>query len=271
MSGYALQQLYKKYTFIIMNNEILSKLGLSETQTSVLLCIIEQGKANPALIAKQVHITRPTAYNVIEFLKSRGLIEVETKSSGMYCTPARPESLRALVQKQKQEVSQKEEAVEEFIKQLPLLRKDSGYQVPEFRFIDESHFEDFIFSHTPLWHQSMIDTGEVSWWGIQDHSFIENYEHYFLWHWKVAPKKIENHLFTNNTEAEVDFGKKITSHVREMKYWEGGEITTTQCAAGDYLIIWQTKKHPHYGIEIHDRMMADNYRLVMKKLWGFTK
>jgi hypothetical protein len=45
------------------------------------------------------------------------------------------------------------------------------------------------------------------------------------------------------------------------------EFTATQAVLGDYVIYAMTDEKPFYMIEIHDRVMAHNFRQVFKLLW----
>jgi hypothetical protein len=75
-------------------------------------------------------------------------------------------------------------------------------------------------------------------------------------------------LFTNKKLSEVELSKKHTSTRRQIKYWEQAkEFTATHTVIGDYVLFVVTAKRPHYMIETHDAVMAENLRQMFKGMW----
>ncbi len=251
-----------------MNRELLEQLGLRSKQIDIYIAIIEQGKSSPGILSKLTGISRPTVYAILGELVTLGLIEEGIGNTSNYFLPTSPKSLLTLLDKQELEIASRRKGISELIGQLQTIRKGSGYEVPSLRFIDEQHFSDFMYKQLPIWIDSAQSIGELAWWGIQDHTLVEQYPDWFDWHWKTVPRDLDSYFFTNKIESEIKMGNKLNNKRRVVKYWDNQfPISTTQAVLGDYILITQTVHRPHYAIEIHDKLMAHNMRQVFRKLW----
>jgi len=59
-----------------MLEEKLKALGLSDNEIKVYLCVLENTKITPALVARKTGVSRPTAYGVGKSLAEKGFIEI---------------------------------------------------------------------------------------------------------------------------------------------------------------------------------------------------
>jgi predicted DNA-binding transcriptional regulator len=255
-----------------MNTQPLQSLGLTEKQIAIYLCVIEQGKATPGAIAKATRISRPTVYTNIAELIKLGLVEEGIGSKSFYVTAASPKSLKSIIEKQKREIESREKSLGSIIQELQSLRGDSGYHIPHLRFVEHNDMKDFMGKQIPIWIENSKETSEYTWWGIQDHTLVEQYPEWFNKHWELSPVETGTCIFTNAEKSEIEFNKKLGRKNRLIKYWDPSlPITTTQVVLGDYILIAQTAKNPHYLIEIYDRSMATNMRQVFRSLWNSRK
>ncbi len=247
--------------------EILKQLGLGEKEQTIYKLILERGKVAPALLSRLAHINRTTVYSVAKELKEKGLIIEDLGGKNLYYLPARGNELDKLIVQEKEKAQAKENSIrglQEFLKNIP---ESKTYSVPRIRFIDESDLEKYFYEATPRWIESQIANDETTWWGFQDHTFVEHFEKWIVWFWKQAPKKIDLKLFSNASPIE----EHMTEHNiarRQIRFWEGDKnITGTQWIVGSYIILVVTSQRPFYLVEIHDAVLAHNMREVFKKLW----
>lgn len=55
---------------------------------------------------------------------------------------------------------------------------------------------------------------------------------------------------------------------RNIKFWKNaGAFTATTWVMGDYVAMVVTNQHPHYLVEIHDKMFAQNFCILFKGIW----
>lgn len=250
-----------------MDKKLLDSLGLNETEASVYATILTTGGMEPAALAKAAGVKRTTAYSVARGLVEKGLLIEDATRRPRVFTPASPEQVLALVEKDRKRVTEREESLKELANELTNISAGKSYPVPTVRFIEESKLQDFLYQQDSIWDKSILETGEGEWWGFQDHTFVEHYGSWIKDYWKDAPKNIEVKLISNRAPAELEFAKEQIER-RTIKFWgEAANFLSTTWAIGDYLIMINTRTRPFYLVEIHDALMAHDQREVFKNLW----
>ncbi len=250
-----------------MLEKVLNQLGLGNKEQTVYKLILEHGKIAPALLGRLAHINRTTVYSVAKELKEKGLIVEDLGGRTLYYIPARENELDKIIEKENEKTKTKTESIkelQEFLKNVP---QSKTYSVPKIRFVDEVDLEKYLFEATPRWQES-LSVDDTTWWGFQDHTFVEHFEKWIVWFWKTAPKHVDLKLFSNKSEIEKKMDlQKFTR--RQIKFWEGNNaLTGTQWISGPYIILVVTNQRPYYLVEIHDSVLAHNMREVFKKLWN---
>jgi sugar-specific transcriptional regulator TrmB len=252
-----------------MLNELLSKLGFSEKEIQVYLTILENGKILPAAISKITNIKRPTVYVIGNELVKKGVVTQDLEEAGGYFVALPPEHLNTIAEREEKKVIEKKKIIKDAIEELADIPKSKSYSVPKMRFINEYNMKDFFYRQSPIWDQSMISSGNPTWWGFQDHTFVEHKEYldWIDWYWKQAPKEIDLKLISNDSEIEEKMKLRNYSK-RHIKFWKKDfEFTATHQVLGDYVLFFMTNQRPHYLVEIHDAVYAENMRQVYKNLW----
>lgn len=246
----------------------LKKLRLTDNEIKVYLCVLENTKITPALIARKTGVTRPTAYSVGKSLIEKGFIEADELSPTLYFVALPPENIGKIVKKEKIELEEKLKTVESLISELSLVPKSKNYSVPKVKFIDETHFEEFMYERAPIWNKSGLERGAPTWWGFQDHNLIEYVPEWFKWYFNFSAGKIDSRLITNVEEKNKINDTLNKNYQREAKYWAGADkIKVTYSVLGDYILIANTQTKPHYLVEIQDSVIAENLRQIFKGFW----
>ncbi len=249
-----------------MLEKTLNQLGLGSKEIAVYKLILEYGKIAPALLSRLAKINRTTVYSVAKELKDKGLIIEDLGGKTLYYLPSREQELEKLVKVEHEKIEQKEKSIrelQEFIKNTP---ESKTYSIPKIRFIDEADIEDYLYDAVPKWNKSILAT-DPTWWGFQDHTFVEEFKDWIIWYWKNAPKEIDLKLFSNDKDIEKRMEKeKITR--RKIRFWKGErDFTATQWIIGSYIIMIVTTQKPYYLVEIHDSVLAHNMRTLFKQMW----
>lgn len=255
-----------------MLEDSLKQLGFTDKEISIYLSILEHGKLSAAAVARLTGINRTTVYSVAKELVTKGVIAEDIGSINLYYTALPPEDLRALYQKEEMALRDRKAAVESAIAELALVPKGKHYSVPKIRFIDERHLDDFLYKQLPIWIAS-AKARDQNWWGFQDTSFIESHAEWFKYHWEIFPADYGTRLFTNQKPAEEKFARDIAdTNRRQVKYWiKSEDFTATHAVLGDYVLFCVTNQHPYYAVEIHDAVMAENIRQMLKGMWEEIK
>ena len=252
---------------LYMLEPLLAKLHLGAKEQKVYLAILEYGKIAPARISRLTKINRTTVYSVAEELKEKGLIQEDSSAKILYYVPCRGEALNKVLKLEKDKFEKKKSLIEELQIELESIPASTVFSVPKVRYVDEQDLEDFIYANAKKWERSMVGE-EKTWWGFQDHTFVEHFEKWILWYWKQAPKEVDLKLFSNDSTIENHMQKKNLDR-RQIRFWKGeNTFTATQWVVGEYIIQIVTAGKPFYLVEIHDSVLAHNMREVFRELWN---
>lgn len=253
-------------------NATLDKLGLSEKEIKVYLTLLKHGKTKPSDLAKLTKISRPTLYNIAKQLISKGMIAEDYSTKVLHFSPLPPENLKNMLEGAKREMAQKEDLINKAIAEISLIAPAKAYPVPKIRFIEEENIEKYLFDNLIKWQKEVISSDGV-WRCFQDHSFVENYENWIAKSWQTNESKDPHYCgqaFTNQSVVEEKIKSKYPKNKRQIRFLKDVHFTASVWVSGDYLTIIQTNKHPFYLFEIHDKLLAENMREVLKKLWEMT-
>ncbi len=251
-----------------MFEELVNKLKFTDKEAKIYLAILEHGKLSAHAISRITGINRTTVYSATKELLKRGLVTEDLGSSfGRYYSALQIENLRKIYLEDEKRVKEKKDAVEKLLKDLSLTQKSKNYSVPKVRFIDEANVGDFLHKQLPVWVESAKGIDQ-NWWGFQDVSLIENYPEWVEYHWKTVPGYFGMRVFTNKKPAEEKIASKDLGRRRQVKYWDKSvEFTGTHVVIGNYVLFIMTKQHPHYIVETHDPVMAENLRKMFQAIW----
>ncbi len=249
--------------------EKLLKLGLNPTEIDIYLALLEHGKLTPANISKITGVNRSTAYAACSELLKKAIIEEDLSGKTKYYVALPPEKLKNYTDKQLREIKIQENLINELIPELELLPKSENYSIPKVQVINGNNIEDFLYKKTPIWEQSMRDTNEKTWWGFQDHTFVETdaYQKWIFWYWKQNKGDIDLKMFTNQSNIEEEMKDKNLT-LRQLKPWTGDNFTSTQWIVGEYIVSTVTRDKLHYLVQIRDKVLANSMRNLAKSLWS---
>ena len=243
---------------------MLRQLGFSDKEIDVYLAILKQGRVLPAVVAKQTGLNRSTVYSVASELLKRGVIKEDLGGPVRYLVAQPPEDLMQLASREEQALTKKKQLIQEAVIDLQSLVAGAVYTPPKIAFITQDEIRHYMRKRTPVWNESIMKTDKF-YWGYQDHTFVDAYGDWIDWYWTQAvPKGLHLILLSNRSETEKRMVKKQYVH-REIRFWkDAGEFTATLWIMGDYVVMIATRQEPHYLVEIHDAVLANNLREVFK-------
>lgn len=253
-----------------MIHQQLKQLGLNETEINVYLAVIKHGRISPAQVAKVSKINRTTVYSVAKQLIAKGLISEDLGARPATLVALPPEELSGLLEKQEDELVRRRAAVDEIANQLKVLAQHAEYSVPKITFVEDDRVESHLYKRLPDWVESIMrDDPTKTWWAFQDPTFVEHYEEWLDYQWaQYAPPGFSVKALSNESDAERHMKTKQIPQ-RHIAFWEQAkDFTASTWVCGNYLILVYTNKRPHYLVEIHDRVMAHNFRELFKGIWA---
>ncbi len=252
-----------------MIKDILKKLGLDDKEIAVYQVVLKYKKTTPAFVGLHTKISRPTVYSICERLTARGLLVKDLGNRNLAFTPAPSEELTQLLRKDKEELISKEKLISELTNELSMLKSGTNYPVPKIRFIEQESIEQYLYTQTEVWNESIFKS-DGYWWGFQDHTLVEHYNGWINWFWQNNPQNAKVRLLSNSSKIEKKMEDKQYT-LREIKYWNKSKLfSATTWINGDYIVMIVTDKEPHYLVEIHDKRMAENFREVFKNIWDLV-
>ncbi len=252
-----------------MYQELLKKLGFDDKEIAIFIAVLERGRVAPAVVSKVTGINRSTVYSVAKVLAARGILNIDATTDTTYLVIESPDVLQNVIVREERELSERKSLVKDAVKQLESVPRSKHYSVPKVKFYNEKEMHDALYTRLPVWAESSVAIGEPSWWGFQDVSLVEHFPEWIVDHYDIIPSTVSTHMFTNATSTEQAVHKKVNDARRIVKYLDDKdhEFTATQAVLGDYIMYIMSQEKPFYMIEIHDRVMAHNFREVFKKLW----
>lgn len=246
---------------------ILKELGFTSKESEIYIALLEQGRMSPARISQSTGINRTTVYSAVHELIQKGIV-VEDKTTKQQSYSALPlSSFEGIILKEERRLKDKKVLVEQAIKMLESTKKNLKISVPKLTFIYEENLLDFLYKQTPFWNQSVMRRDGI-WWGFQNPSFLKTYQPWVDWLWEQStPKNMILKLLTNQSEFEKRMKNRGYTR-RLIKLWKGGkDFTATTWVIGDYIIMIATDQKPHYLVQIHDEVLANNMKELFKSIW----
>lgn len=253
-----------------MDNHLLVSLGLSESEVRLYKAVVRAKEITPANLAKVTDIKRTTAYSMARGLVEKGLLTEDATRRPRVFLPTGPEEMVSVIEGEKRRFEERQELLKKLGEQVSVAQAESSYPIPRIRFIEEAKINDYFKGAFSVWMESMLSRNEPVFWGFQDATLVEHYEEQLRYWWTISPENLYVKLLTNLSSAE----KKIagTFERRHMKYWgEATNFISSTWICGDYVIMINTRQHPHYVIEIHSAELAHDQREVFKNLWPLVQ
>ena len=251
-----------------MNTKLLRSLGLAENEIVVYKAIFKDREILPSELAKVTGIKRTTAYSVVHSLVEKGLVIEDTTKRPRTVSLATGGEIENAISIEKKRSQEKQDLLIKLSQEVENREAEESYPVPQIRFVEESKVAQFLNKRIEIWNENMKKVDPV-FWGYQDPSLLDNYEGWIKKYWKQAPKNFEVKLLTNDERAERRVSGKYER--RHTKFWSATQnFLSTTWVIGDYVIILNTKQHPYYLIEIHDKLIAHDQREVFRGLWNMV-
>jgi len=248
-----------------MNEKMLSSLGMNAGEIKIYRSLFKMRESSPAQLAKSVGIRRTTAYSVVHGLVQKGFVVENPSKRPRTFTIAQLTDIDAVLKEDKKRLAAKEKVLKQFASELSRATAEDSYPVPQIRFIGEDKMEKYLGNEPWSKTTHALDS---TWWGFQDHTYVENFPHVIDRFWKKHPNKISLKLLSNQVVSETEKKLKWRHPRRQIKYWnKATNFLSSTWIVGDYVVMVNTRRHPFYLVEIHDATLANDMREVFKNLW----
>lgn len=249
--------------------QLLRDLGLGEKEISVFLTVVKSGSITASEISDITVINRTTVYSITKELLRLGIIGEDIAARKNTFIRVQPEQMRAMLDPLKKELEEKEQRVTQLTQLLEKEMKETNISLPKVVFIHHDQIESYLYTRTPIWNQSLLETGE-EYTGFLDYTFTEIYHEWISWYWgQTSSQDIHLKLITNESDFEKNTMKDRFDQRRNIIFWKGtDEITYNTWTNGHFTLLINTRKRPFYLIEIYDENFAQSQRQIFYALWS---
>ncbi len=251
-----------------MINEVLRKLGLNETQIKVYLTLLSSGTTPASALARRTGIPRSTARYTCQQLVRKGMAIVGTKNNTLLFTAKDPESLFALLEKDREALRQKSAEVSGIVGALQNMYNPKT-TLPKVTFHEGvsgliNILEDVIRTDQSLYAAVRL-TSNI-------HPEIEKYlkEVYVPKRKKMLNKT--RVLFGNNKETKI-YQKDSDQQNKISLLVPNDEFSFDQCLHiyGDKVAFYYADSYNVGGVIMEDAHMQKTQFSLFKLAWNYAK
>ena len=238
--------------------EELEKLGLTENEATVYLALLETGLTTAGAIIKKTNYHRNIVYFNLDRLIEKGLVTYVMIKNIKHFQAAEADELTNYIEKQKQELEQKQAILKEVIPQIEAIRKITKQteEATVYKGLKgvKNVLEDITRSKTEM---LLFATG----WGAKQ--TLGPY--YDQWHLKLKENKVTGRALVSRKNP---IKEKLPYKIRYLK--EEFLQPTTICVFEDKVlnVIWEEEP---LAVLITSRKNADSYRNYFEILWRKAK
>lgn len=234
----------------------LQKLGLTATETSTYLFLLEHGPSSVAEIAKATRVLRTNCYGVLHKLQKRGLVEVAGKQHPATYAASTPSSLL-------RDLENRRQTIDSVLPDLLSLYKDQAHK-PTIRFFSGKEEVQEIF-------YQMLGTRELVAFASTD-TLHTLYPGFFTGEWQREFRKRGGTLrdiltIEGNNSAAREMRAVLGSQYDYRLIPKGHRPTATDVLVWDENVALITLEKPIFGTLLHSKQMADTFRLMFELMW----
>jgi sugar-specific transcriptional regulator TrmB len=237
---------------------VVKNIGLNDKEARVYLACLELGSSAVAEIARRARINRVTAYDVLEKLMKKGMVNTFLKRGIRLYDATDPQMVAAEVKRRQRD----------FLKSIPDLRRLRGDTIhPRIRYFEgldgvKAIYEDTLSSKTEILNYSNSKE-------IRDH--WPNYDEEYV------AKRVKHKIYLRGVSPADEHGAWVHEHDKEyfreirLVPWEQFTFTNEINIYDDKVAIISYKDKPLIGMIIESLEIANTQRDIFKMAWEFAE
>lgn len=236
---------------------VVKNIGLKDREARVYLSLLELGSSTVSEIARSARVNRVTAYDVLEKLTRKGLVNFFTKGGIRFFDATDPHTVATEFKRR----------ADDFRRVLPDLHRLSGNAIhPRIRYFEgldgiKAIYEDTLRSKTEILNYS--NSREIR-------------EHWPLYDEEYVAKRVKKKIFLRGIAPRDPVGEKVKNtdekNYREIRLVPEQEFTFTNeiNIYEDKVGIISYKDRPLIGMIIESASIAGTQRDIFKMAWEFA-
>lgn len=237
---------------------VVKNIGLGDKEAKVYLACLELGSTGVAEIARRARINRVTAYDVLEKLMRKGMVNTFQKKGTRFYDATDPQVVAAEVKRK----------AGDFKKAIPDFKRLRGEAIhPRIRYFEgldgiKAIYEDTLASTTEILNYS--NSREIrNHWPEYDEEYVA--------------QRVKHKVYLRGISPMDEHGKWVQSHDhathREIRLVPSNEFTFTNeiNIYDDKVAIISYKDVPLIGMIIESLEIANTQRDIFKMAWEFAE
>ncbi len=251
-----------------------NKIGLSTKEARVYLQLAESGKTSASNLSKLCRLKRPTTYSILESLALKQLVTQLRDTDQTYFQATEASAILKMLELEEnvyiEKMQIKKALATELIKEVEPFFKSTNYSIPKLQFFEGANeIHKMLYEECFNWQKSVAHY-DKTWWGYQDHGFVEQYMDWLNYYWalRIPGEKIK--LFSNKSEIENKLQGKIVDRTIKIVP-DKSQFSSTIWILGEYVVTIMTRQKPHYAFVLKDAVFASNQRQMFQLLWSSRK
>lgn len=250
--------------------EELPFLGLSDKECKLLSVLFEHGRSTAHQLAKRTGFSRATVYFLADTLEKQGLIDQFHSKGKLYISPPRSADVfTSMIEREKLAVEEKMRRAKRLSEALQPLLENRTQFAPRTIFVEgKKKVLSLMYDNIEQWRTSLKEY-DFTWWGYEDPGFIDHYKEWFEWYWKRSAPR-EKHGEKVRIFSDTPFAPKLKGMFRDTILRPppvGHNFTSTIWVLGNFVIVFMSRKTPHYAIQIYEPLLARNLAGIFRLLW----
>jgi len=242
-----------------MDIDVLKKIGFSDKSATVYLALLRLGPSSVRSLAEYAELNRGTTYDVLKWLKEKGVVNYYHKDTKQHFVAESPDKLHQIVREQERELSQVDRSLDRLIPELQALHHKGGER-PVARYFARGDLKEIL--------EDVLETTEQSEEKLYRIYSVEGMRKFL---YEEFP-----------TFSDVRIAKGID--VQVIAIGEGGELRglderkwlpETKADTSTYIIIYPGKtayislnaKEEPIGVVIENDGVSDTQKHIFNALW----
>lgn len=251
-----------------MLTTILQQLGLNETEIKVYLALLPLGTVPASVVAIRLGMPRSTAKYTCQQLVDWGLVTKTNKNHTFLFAAKDPESLYNILEKQKQEISQKEGEVSKILTELKKIYNPHTI-IPKIRFFEgpeniNKMLQDVLDDAKPLYGALNME--------VDFPPLIASY----IWNTYIPERKrmfFPSWMLFNDNDLTRDYRKEDLDMNRISLLVPEKDFPFKICfhIYGDKVAFYSYEPTDLVGVIIEDSFIRDMQFSLFKLAWNYSR
>lgn len=247
-----------------MEYKVLEKGGLTKNESKIYLALLEIGQAKSGDILKKAGINSGKIYEILEKLKSKGLVCESKINKIKYFTASEPNELEEYAKKQREYAQEQERKIKEIIPQLKELKSTRKLQTKTTTYFGYKGLKTIVKDIL----SKLKITDEIRAMGITEHKNKIYTSFWSLMNAKTAKNGIRSKYLFSDKEIFFNKTRKLKNcSVRLLTI----VIPTTISIFGKDKVLIMNYEEPSSFILIEDEKIAQSFICFFEQLWKIAK